>query len=139
SIIETISTGKGPHGFRISNDSKIAYVANMGEDSVSVIDLQSFKEKEKIQVGTAPATTGVTSDGNTLIATINKDNALAIIDLKSGEINKVDVGNGPVQVYIEPNNQFAYVANQGTEDNPDNSVTKVDLKSKKISATIDTG
>lgn len=139
SIIETISTGKGPHGFRISNDSKLAYVANMGEDSVSVIDLQSLKEKKKIQVGSAPATTGVTSDGNTLIATVNKDNTLAIIDLKSGEIDKVDVGNGPVQVYIEPDNQFAYVANQGTEDNPDHSVTKVDLKSKKVSATIDTG
>lgn len=139
SIIETIPTGKGPHGFRISADSKHAYVANMGEDSVSVIDLQSFTEKKKIQVGTAPATTGVTSDGKTLIATINKENTLAIVDLKSGEIDKVDVGNGPVQVYIAPDNQFAYVANQGTEENPAHSVTKVDLESKKLTATIDTG
>lgn len=139
SIIQTIPTGKGPHGFRISNDSKFAYVANMGEDSVSVLDLQSFKEVEKILVGPTPVTTGITSDGKTLVVTLNKDNALAIIDLTSGKIDKVKVGNGPAQVYIQPDNQFAYVANQGTEDNPSQSVSKVDLKSKKVTSTIETG
>lgn len=29
-VIQTISTGKGPHGFRISKDSNYAYSANMG-------------------------------------------------------------------------------------------------------------
>ena len=139
SIIQTIPTGKGPHGFRISNDSKLAYVANIGESSVSVLDLQSFKEVDKIQVGSTPVTTGITSDGNTLVVTLNKDNALAIFDLTSGEIAKVNVGDGPAQVYIQPDNQFAYVANQGTEKNPDQSVSKVELKSKKVTATIETG
>lgn len=139
SIFQTIATGKGPHGFRVSNDSKFAYVANMGEDSVSVLDLQSFKEEKKIRVGMTPVTTGITSDGETLVVTINKDNTLAIIDLISGKIDKVNVGNGPAQVYIQPDNQFAYVANQGTEDNPSHSLTKVDLKSKMVTLEIETG
>jgi YVTN family beta-propeller protein len=138
SIVKTISTGKGPHGFRISKDSKYAYVANMGEDTVSVINLQSLTEENKIKVGSTPVTTGVTSDGKTLVVTINKENALAIIDLASGKIDKVNVGNGPAQVYIEPDDRYAYVANQGTENSPSHSVTKVDLATKQVSATIET-
>jgi YVTN family beta-propeller protein len=138
SIVKTISTGKGPHGFRISKDSKYAYVANMGEDRVSVINLQSLTEENKIKVGSTPVTIGVTSDGKTLVVTINKENALAIIDLASGKIDKVNVGNGPAQVYIEPDDRYAYVANQGTENSPSHSVTKVDLATKQVSATIET-
>lgn len=36
-VIHNISTGKGPHGFRISQDSNNAYIANMGEDTVSYV------------------------------------------------------------------------------------------------------
>ncbi|MDR6121645.1 YVTN family beta-propeller protein [Bacillus sp. SLBN-46] len=138
SIVQTIPTGSGPHGFRISKDSQFAYVANMGENTVSVLNLQSFKEERKIKVGETPVTTGITSDGKTLVVTINKENALAIIDLTSGKIDKVNVGNGPAQVYIQSDNQFAYVANQGTEDLPSHSVTKVDLNTKQEVATIET-
>lgn len=139
SVVKTIPTGKGPHGFRISNDSQFAYIANMGENSVSVINLTTLKEVKKIQVGKTPVTTGITSDGKTLVVTLNKENALAIIDLPSGKIVKVKVGEGPAQVYIQSDNKFAYVANQGTEKNPSHTLSKVDLQSKQVVATIETG
>ncbi len=138
-VVNTIGTGKGPHGFRISSDSKHAYIANMGEDSVSVINLETMKEDRKIQVGAAPVTTGISADGKTLVTTLNAENALAIVDLESGNIEKVEVGIGPAQVYLDANDQFAYVANQGTESNPSNSITIVDLKSKAAVSTIETG
>jgi YVTN family beta-propeller protein len=138
-VTKTIPTGKGPHGFRISKDSQFAYVANMGEDSVSVINLKTFKEDKKIQVGQAPVTTGITSDGKTLVVTLNKENALAIVDLATDKVDKVNVGEGPAQVYIQPDNQYAFIANQGTEQNPSHSLTKVDLQSKQVTATIETG
>jgi YVTN family beta-propeller protein len=139
SIVQTISTGKGPHGFRASNDSMYAYVANMGENTVSVLNLQSMKEDKRIEVGETPVTTSITNDNKTLVATLNKENALSIVDLASGQVDKVNVGNGPAQVYIEPDNQYAFVANQGTEDAPSHSLTKIDLKSKQAVATIETG
>lgn len=37
-LITNVAVGKGPHGFRISSDSKYTYVVNMGEDTVSVVD-----------------------------------------------------------------------------------------------------
>lgn len=138
-VTNTVETGKGPHGFRISANDKFAYIANMGEDTVSVINLESFTEEKKIKVGPMPVTTGVTSDGKTLIATLNSENSLAIVDLATDEVTKVEVGVGPAQVYIQGDNKFAFVANQGTAENPSTSVTKVDLESKTAVATIETG
>lgn len=135
----TIPTGKGPHGFRISADSKTAYVANMGEDSVSVLDLGAMKEIRKIKVGKTPVTTGVTSDGKWMVVTLNSENAAAIVDLQSDKVDIVPVGNGPAQVYIQSDNQVAIVANQGTEKSPSNSISKIDLATKKVVATIETG
>ncbi len=131
SVIQTIPTGKGPHGFRISKDSRYAYIANMGEDSVSILNLETMKEEKKIKVGSTPVTTGITSDGKTLAVTLNAENALAIVDLASGKVEKVPVGQGPAQVYMDPDDTFAYVANQGTKDAPSHSVSKINIKRNK--------
>lgn len=139
SVVQTIPTGKGPHGFRIAQDSKTAYIANMGEDIVSVIDIPTLKETRKITVGKTPVTTGITSDGKTLVATSNAENVLAIVDLTSGKIEKIPVGKGPAQVFIQYDDKYAFVANQGTEQNPSNTVSKVDLATKKVVATIEVG
>lgn len=138
SVIDTVPTGNGPHGFRISQDSKYAYVANMGEDTVSVINIETLKEEKKIKVGQTPVTTGITSDGKTLVVTLNAENALAVVDLETGQVEKVEVGKGPAQVYIDVN-AFAYVANQGTKAAPSNSMSIVDLVSKEVVSTIETG
>lgn len=138
-VISTIQTGQGPHGFRISQDSKFAYIANMGEDTVSVIDLDNFKDAKKITVGEAPVTTGVTSDNKTLVATLNGENSLAIVDLSSDKVEKVKVGAGPAQVYIQSDDKYAFVANQGTTGNPSDTVTKLDLITKQVAATIKVG
>lgn len=138
-VTQTVSTGKGPHGFRISADSKNAYIANMGEDTVSVIDLENMKETKKIKVGQTPVTTGVTSNGKILVSTLNSENSLAIVDLATDQTEKVQVGEGPAQVYIQSDNKYAFVANQGTADKPSHSISKVDLETKKVVATIEVG
>ncbi len=138
-LIQTISTGKGPHGFRISKDSHYAYIANMGEDTVSVINPSALKEEKKIKVGRTPVTTGITSDGKTLVVTLNAENALAIVDLATDKISKIEVGYGPAQAFIEPDDKFIFVANQGTKTRPSNTVSKIDLKAKNVVATIVVG
>jgi YVTN family beta-propeller protein len=135
----TITTGKGPHGFRISDNSQYAYIANMGEDTVSVINIDTLIEERKIDVGKTPVTTGITSDGKTLAVTLFAENAMAILDLETNESVKVDVGVGPAQVYIGPDDKYAYVANQGTEDKPSSSMSIVELVSKTVVAEIETG
>jgi YVTN family beta-propeller protein len=138
-IVTSIPTGTGPHGFRISADSKYAYIANMGESSVSVINLDKLVEEKKIEVGSTPVTTAITSDGKTLLATLHTENAVAIVDLVSGESTKVQVGKGPAQVYLQEDNRYAFVANQGSKEAPSNSISKIDLGTNEVVATIETG
>ncbi|WP_102264343.1 YncE family protein [Mesobacillus jeotgali] len=137
-VVKTISTGNGPHGFRISADSKFAYIANMGEDTVSAINLETFEE-ESIKTGNTPVTTGVTKDGKTLAVTLFSENALAIVDLETKQLVKVEVGTGPAQVYIGPDDKYAYVANQGSKESPSNSMSIVDLETKEVVGEIMTG
>lgn len=138
-VVQTIPTGDGPHGFRISSDSKYAYVANMGEDTVSVLNLSNRTEEKKIKVGKTPVTTAVSEDGNTLIVTLNTENSAVVVDLVANTTSKIPVGKGPAQIFIQPDNKYAFVANQGTEQNPSQSVIKIDLATNKVVATIQTG
>ncbi len=138
-VIQTIATGKGPHGLRISSDSKYAYVANMGEDTVSIINVSALKEERRITVGKTPVQTGITRDGKTLVVTLNAENALAVVELATGKVQKIEVGNGPAQVFIEPDDKYAFVANQGTSASPSNTVSKRDLKARRVTATIAVG
>lgn len=111
----------------------------MGEDTVSVLDIKNNKELKKIKVGKTPVTTCVTSDGKTLIVTINAGNSLAVVALSTDKVEKIAVGVGPAQTYIEPDDKYAFVANQGTEQSPSNTVSKIDLATKKVITTIKTG
>lgn len=103
----------------------------MGGSTISVIDIAGGKEVKQIEVGKAPVQVGITKDGETLVATLNGEDALAVVDLSTGKVEKIKVGVGPAQVYIDPNDAFAYVANQGTAQSPSETVSKVDLKTGK--------
>lgn len=138
-VIQTIPTGKGPHGFRIAKDSKFAYIANMASDTVSVIDITAMKETRKITIGKSPVTTGVTNDGKVLLATLNAEDVVVIVDLTTDKVVKIPVGKGPAQVYIQSDDKFAFVANQGSEQTPSFTVSKIDMAAKKVVATIETG
>ncbi|MBT2758800.1 YncE family protein [Mesobacillus foraminis] len=50
-VLSTIETGKGAHGVVISKDNQFAYVTNMFEDTVSVVDLT-----ERAMLSLSPAT-----------------------------------------------------------------------------------
>ena len=51
----------------------------------------------------------------------------------------VDVGRNPIQVFPTPDGRLIYVANQGTEAEPDNRVSVIDVTTNTVVATIGTG
>jgi YVTN family beta-propeller protein len=138
-VTETIETGKGPHGLRIASDNTFAFVANMGEDSISIISLVNFSQLNKRTLGKMPVTTAIAPDGVTVMATLNGEDVLAIYDTGSGKIDKISVGKGPAQVFIQSDEKYAFVANEGTEESPSNTVSKVNLETKTVEATIEVG
>ena len=76
---------------------------------------------------------GTTNPG--AIFTINKATSTANV----GEVGKVAVGVGPIQVFVTADNNRVLVANQGTEDAPGTTVSIVDVATFSVVGTVVTG
>lgn len=127
-----IPVGKYPHGLRMSPDGREIYVANMQDDTVSVLSVVEQKEVARITVGKKPVQVAVTRDGKTVYVSLNGENAVAVIDVADHKIfKKVTVGVGPVQL-MEAGGKL-FVANQGAQGKPSETVTVIDtLKNEPL-------
>jgi YVTN family beta-propeller protein len=100
-----IPTGKGAHGLYVSRDSRVLYVSNRGEGSVSVIDFNSGKEVAKWRLGghASPDMGGVSADGKVLWLAGRYSSEVYAIDTGSGRLlARIPVGRGPHGLCIYP-------------------------------------
>ena len=138
--VATIPVGSYPHGVRISPDGKEAYVANLKGGTVSVVDTQARKEVAQIAVGKGPAQTGFTADGRLAFVSLSQENAVALIDPATRKVvARISVGTVPIQLYATPDGKLLLVANQGTNKKPGNTVSAIDLQSRRVATTLQTG
>ncbi len=127
-VIKEIATGEYPHGLRMSPDGGTIYVANVEGGTVSVIDAASLEEIDRIEVGETPVQVGFTPDGKQVYVSLRDENKLAIIDTATRQVTaRIVVGSSPIQVHATPDGRFVYVANQGTEAEPDETVSVIDV------------
>jgi YVTN family beta-propeller protein len=139
-VVDTIATGKMPHGLRPSPNGREIYVADVNGNAVSVIDVGQSKEVARIPTGRTPVQVAFTPDGRFAYTSLRDENRVAVIDTVQRKlIATVAVGRNPIQLYPTPDGRRIYVANQGTEANPDNTVSVIDTTSNTVVATILTG
>ena len=50
-VVSRIPTGKTPHNVAASPDGKLAFVGNVGDDTLSIIDLTTQKELRRVEIG----------------------------------------------------------------------------------------
>lgn len=135
-----ISTGAYPHGIRLSPDGTTLYVANLRGGTVSVLDVATLRETTRITVGKAPAQVGFSPDGRMAFVSLSGENRLGLIDTATRRLTrKVAVGRTPIQMFATPDSRFVYVANQGSAQQPDDTVSVVDTGRAQSVATIQTG
>ncbi len=107
------------------------YVANQGEDTVSVIDLLARMEVKRIAVGQGPHEVALTPDEQWVVVTHSYTDTISFIStLTNEEIAQVKVGNLPRGLAIAPDG-LAYVVNTG-----DVSVSVVDTGSRTVITTV---
>lgn len=139
-VSQTIPTGAYPHGLRLSPDGSTAYVANVEDGSVSVLDTTKLTEVARIPVGKAPVQVGFTPDGAKVFVSLRDENKVAVIDTATRTVlGRIDVGRDPIQVFATPDGQFIYVANQGTKDEPADTVSVINVATRSVVDTIRTG
>lgn len=140
SVVGTIPTGSFPHGMRMNPAGDEIYAANVESGSVSVLDPAGFKEIEQIAVGKAPVQVGFTPDGARLFVSLRDDDSVAVIDpVERSVLDRIAVGDGPIQVYATPDSAFVLVANQGTEEEPSDTVSVIEVATNQVIRTIRTG
>jgi YVTN family beta-propeller protein len=100
-----LPTGKGAHGLYSSRDSKVLYVSNRGEGSVSVVDFASRKVARKWLFPTkgSPDMGGVSADGKVLWLAGRYNKEVYAIDTGDGHLlARIRVGKGPHGLCVYP-------------------------------------
>jgi YVTN family beta-propeller protein len=95
------------HMVVVADDERVAFVANCGTADISVIDLKSRREIQRIPVGGVPMGMALSHDGRTLWATTRTTNGLALIDTESHEIRRIiEITGQPVRVTLTPDGRW---------------------------------
>ena len=100
-----LPTGKGTHGILVSRDSKLLYVSNRGEGSISVVDIATRKIVGKwvIPNGGSPDMGGLSADGKVMWISGRYNAEVYAFDTDSGKLlARIPVGKGPHGVCVYP-------------------------------------
>ncbi len=100
-----IPTGKGAHGLYVSRDSRVLYVSNRGEGSVSLIDFDTRRviDKWKLPGKASPDMGGVSADGKVLWLAGRYNSEVYAIDTGNGKLlARIPVGHEPHGLCVYP-------------------------------------
>lgn len=112
----------GPYDLCIGSNKKNIFLTNVYDNSLFKIDIDSMKIQDVLPVGKFPIAAEVYGG---LIFVINSDsNCVSIIDEESFKnIENISLGEKPIDIFIDKNNEKAYIANGNGY-----SVDVIDLK-----------
>jgi DNA-binding beta-propeller fold protein YncE len=98
-------TGLGAHGLYPSRDSKVLYVTNRGEGSITLISFATRRPvaKWRIPGGGSPDMGNISADGKVLWLSGRYDGVVYAIDTRNGKLlHKIRVGTGPHGLSVWP-------------------------------------
>ncbi|MEU7017156.1 YncE family protein [Streptomyces sp. NPDC046385] len=112
-----------------------AYVANIGGNTVSVIDTSTNAVTAGATVGSSPANVVLSPTGTQAYVTNLGSNTVSVFDTATNAVTAtVPVGSGPLTVALTPSGALAYVTNNGTD-----TVSVLDTATNTVSATVTVG
>lgn len=127
--------GGNPHGVAINPGSRLAFVANYTDDSVSVVNLDSNTVVRKIEVGDKPQNVAIDPASGLLLVGCDGIPAVQIYDLQSYQlVGSVSTGKGPIRIAVHSGQKLAYAVAQGST-----KMQVINLSNRKLVRTIDVG
>ncbi len=137
-VTATISVGEQPHELAILPGGDKAYVSNVGENTISVVDLKEGSETGKITTPDFSFPHGIafTPDARIAVVTSERTQKIMIIDARNDEILRtIDTEEaGTHMVVIDDTGRWAYFSNRES-----NTVSIMDLNDYRIVASIPAG
>ena len=109
--VKTIKIGRYPRGIAVSNDSKFAYVAEMGGSQIHVINLENFSVSY-IPIGSNPRAIVLSPDNSMMYVTMNLSGKVASWDLVNNKAGKsVKTGKSARSLAISSDGTALFVVN----------------------------
>lgn len=131
-----VPVGTRDEGFDVSPDGKEAWVANAGDGTVSIVDLEAKRVTATLDVNVKSANRlKFTPDGKRVLVSMLGQGDVVLIDAASHQVVKrIAVGHGAAGIQMQPDGSRAYVA-----CTPDNYVAVIDLKTLAVVGHIEAG
>jgi YVTN family beta-propeller protein len=130
-VVKTIKIGRYPRGIAITNDSKFAYVAEMGGNRIHVINLESFAVTY-IPIGSNPRAIVLSPDNTKMYVTMNLSGKVASWDLVANKAGKsVKTGEAARSLAISSDGSTMFVVNFKSD-----TMSKVRTSDMKVLETI---
>ncbi len=128
-----ISVGKEPEAIAITPNGKTAYVANLGSENVSVIDLETNTVVATIGVGKEPVAVAITPNGKSAYVVNTDSEDISVIDTETNKVigPPISAGRQPWGIAITPDGKQAYVANEKGE-----SVSVINTETNKAVGSV---
>jgi YVTN family beta-propeller protein len=104
-VVGFVATGRGAHGLYASRDSRVLYVSNRAEGSISVVSFASRKVVKtwRLPGGASPDMGGVAADGKVLWLSGRYHREVYAIDTATGRLlARIPVGAGPHGLCVYP-------------------------------------
>ena len=129
--VKTVNIGRYPRGIAVSNDSKHAYIAEMGGNRIHVIDLSDFSHSY-IPIGSNPRAIVLSPDNSTMYVTMNLSGRVSSWNLLTNKPGKsVTTGKAARSLAISSDGSALFVVNFVSD-----TVSKVRTSDMKVLQTI---
>ena len=103
-VTDTITVGMNPNSVAFSPNGKKAYVANIFDDTVSVITVKTGAVTDTISVGDGPYSVAFSPNGKKAYVSNSNAGTVSVITVKTGVVtNTISVGGFPELVAFTPN------------------------------------
>jgi len=127
-VTATIKTDQdGTHMVAVSSSGGLAYTANIGSGTVSVIDLTARRKLRDIKVGGRPEGIALSIDDRTLwVADLDAPRVQAFDTLTLVKLGEVVTGKTPIRVAASPDGRWIVTSNLGG-----GSLTMIDARTRR--------
>jgi len=133
--VARVHVGHNPRGLAISNDSRVAYVAVMGEGRIATIDLTTrtmIGQSGRIGGGTRHL--NLSPDGRWLYVTLNEEASVAKLDVATlSVVARASTGVQPRSASLSADGRHLYVVNYESS-----TASKIDTDSMTVMQTVPT-
>ena len=133
-LLTVIPVGTRDEGFDVTPDGKVAWVANAGDGTISVIDIAAKRVTATLAANIPGANRlKFTPDGKMALVSAGP-NAVVFDVAAQKELKRLPIGRGSAGVLVQPDGSRAYVA-----CSPDGYVAVIDLNTLEVVGHIDAG